>query len=159
MALAVGAVLLLVGAFFAWMVSVGIRMIPERNLWAPVVLFAIVALGLIGAGVGLIHAHEGRRRRRAVIRSSAPPDPSASQGSSIPGVAGFVLGFISVFAPFPQPLRGWPLVDLILGILGIVFSGVGMTGGPGRPARGLAIAGLVLSISGIIWVILEASPL
>ncbi|MBL3698093.1 DUF2510 domain-containing protein [Leucobacter luti] len=67
----------------------------------------------------------------------------ASNGA---GVAGFVVGLVSVFLPL--------FFGLAVGITGLVLSIVGIARGTatGR-ARGLSIAGLVLSCVGIIFIL------
>ena len=56
------------------------------------------------------------------------------------GIAGFVVGLVSVFLPL--------IVGLVGGVVGLILSIVGMSRPQSR--KGLAIAGLVLSIVAII---------
>ena len=86
-----------------------------------------------------------------VIKVAHSPGPSA--GSNGHGIAGFVLGILSLT----------PLVGIVLGFIGIVLSlrGLNRSNHEGAPHRRLAKAGLVLSIVGtavneLIWSILLA---
>jgi len=81
-----------------------------------------------------------------------PPPRPPTNGM---GVAGFVLGLLSVLLSF-SPL------GLLLGIVGIVLSALGRVQ-RGMVATGLATAGLVLSIVGtslsvIVIILLSAIP-
>ncbi|UUT35281.1 hypothetical protein [Microbacterium elymi] len=78
-----------------------------------------------------------------MMTPTVPPGTVAPRPTNGAGIAGFVIGLVSVFLPI--------LFGLAAGAAGLVLSIVGMT----RPnaGKGLAIAGLILSIIGILLII------